>query len=203
MADNNLFKKHECAGKVEQILEAAIKVFAFKGYHNARVEEIAIEAGIGKSTIYEYFKSKQELFQEMIKYIHRLYLEKVTADLEQKHTFKEKLQCLLETHLRFILEHREMAQVLMVNPPPIDDGFKKWFLDLEKRQIQLLQINVIDGIKRDELKNIDPNLVARVVAGVISYFGNSIILNGQGTTEDDLKELSVTAIDLLYKGIAS
>jgi len=202
MVDNKLFKKHEHTGKMEQILEAAIKVFACKGFHNAKIEEIAIEAGIGKGTVYEYFRSKQDLFQEMVKYIHKLYLEKVTANLEKKHTFKEKIQYLLESHMRFTLEGREMAQVLMANPPPLEGDFKEWFFHMQKQQIQLLQINIIDGIKRDELKDLDPYLVARVLAGAISYFGNSIILNGQDVAEDDLEALSVAAIDLLYKGIA-
>ena len=201
MDDNNPFKKHGCTGKMEQILEAAIKVFASKGFHNAKIEEIAIEARIGKGTIYEYFRSKQDLFQEMVKYIHKLYLEKVTADLEKKHTFKEKVQYLLETHLGFILGHKEMAQVLLADPPPLDDDFKKWFLDLEKKQTQFLQSNVIDGIKREELRDLDPYLVARIIAGAISYFGNSIILNCQDITEDDLKVLSADVVDVLYKGI--
>ena len=49
----------------DNILEAAALVFSEKGYHQARVEEIAVQAGIGKGTVYEYFASKLELFQEM------------------------------------------------------------------------------------------------------------------------------------------
>lgn len=44
--------------KRDMILAAAIRVFSQKGYHHTRMEEIAIEAGIGKGTIYEYFSSK-------------------------------------------------------------------------------------------------------------------------------------------------
>jgi len=202
MPGNSLLRKHECTGKMEQILEAAIKVFACKGFHNAKIEEIAINAKIGKGTIYEYFGSKQDMFQEMVKYIHKLYLEKVTANLEKKYTFKEKVQYLLESYLRFILEHKEMAQVLLADPPPIDEDFKKWFLELEKQQVKLLQGSVIDGIKNDELKDIDPYLLTKVIAGAINYFGKSIILNGQDMAEDDLEEFSAVIVDLLYKGIA-
>ena len=44
------------------ILQAAMKVFAQDGYHRARMEEVAKEAGIGKGTVYEYFRSKTDLF---------------------------------------------------------------------------------------------------------------------------------------------
>lgn len=202
MDDNNIFNKYDCTGKREQILEAAIKVFACKGFYQARVEEIANEAKIGKGTIYEYFKSKQDLFQEMFKYIHNLYLEKFMVHIEKKITFKEKIEYLLESHLRFILEHKEMAQVFLAEHPPLDDDFKKWFLDLEKQKLQFLQKNVMDGVKRGELKDLDPCLTARVIAGIISYFGSSIIFNGQELTEGDLKAQSVAAVELLYGGIA-
>ena len=48
--------------KKEQIIEAAARVFARSGYSNAVVADIALQANIGKGTVYEYFKSKEDLF---------------------------------------------------------------------------------------------------------------------------------------------
>ena len=48
--------------KRREILEAAMRVFARQGYHRAKMEAVAEEAGIGKGTVYEYFKSKTDLF---------------------------------------------------------------------------------------------------------------------------------------------
>ncbi|MFQ5846260.1 MAG: TetR/AcrR family transcriptional regulator [Candidatus Methylomirabilales bacterium] len=45
-----------------EILQAAMRVFARDGYHRAKMEAVAEEAGIGKGTVYEYFKSKTDLF---------------------------------------------------------------------------------------------------------------------------------------------
>ena len=50
--------------KKMEILHAAIKVFASKGIPNTKMIDIAREAGIGKGTIYEYFRSKKEIIQE-------------------------------------------------------------------------------------------------------------------------------------------
>lgn len=49
-------------GKKRQIVEAATRVFAAKGYAAARIIEVAGAAGVGKGTIYEYFRSKEDLF---------------------------------------------------------------------------------------------------------------------------------------------
>ena len=48
--------------KKEQIIEAAVRVFARSGYSKAVVADIALQANIGKGTVYEYFKSKEDLF---------------------------------------------------------------------------------------------------------------------------------------------
>ena len=202
MGANKFFEKQDYTEKKRQILTAAIKVFACKGFHYAKIEEIASDAGVGKGTVYEYFKSKQDLFQEMIKYINSLYLEKILTKLEEKDTFKEKVQCLLATQLKFALEHKEMAQILMTDMPPLDDDFKKWFLECRKRQIQFIQDNVMYGIERGEIGGYDSYLIAGAIAGAINYFGDSIMLNGQDMAKNDLEAFSATFVDLLYRGIA-
>ena len=47
--------------KPQQIIDAAIRVFARNGYYNSRVSDIAREAGIASGTIYLYFKTKDEI----------------------------------------------------------------------------------------------------------------------------------------------
>ena len=50
--------------KKQDILVAALKVFARQGIAKTKMIDIAIEAGIGKGTIYEYFRSKEEVIRE-------------------------------------------------------------------------------------------------------------------------------------------
>ncbi len=47
--------------KKQDILSAALKVFGRQGFANTKMIDIALEAGIGKGTIYEYFRSKDEI----------------------------------------------------------------------------------------------------------------------------------------------
>ena len=52
--------------KVKRVDSGGGGMFFLQGLHNARMEEIAAVAGIGKGTIYEYFPSKLQLFQDML-----------------------------------------------------------------------------------------------------------------------------------------
>ena len=54
--------------KKTQILEASIRVFAEKGWNKTKISDIAEAADIGKGTVYEYFRSKDEVFAASFRY---------------------------------------------------------------------------------------------------------------------------------------
>ena len=55
--------------KKRSILKAAMSVFSRSGYHESKIADIAREAGIGKGTVYEYFKDKETLFMELFVFL--------------------------------------------------------------------------------------------------------------------------------------
>ena len=73
-------KKIDKEEKKSNILEASIKVFSKKGVAKAKISDIAEAAGIGKGTIYEYFRSKDEIFVESFHF----FLEKVDGIISQR-----------------------------------------------------------------------------------------------------------------------
>lgn len=62
-------KKVDKDAKKDKIIKAAMKVFAKKGIYKTKIEMVAQKAGIAKGTIYEYFKSKDELAQMVFNYL--------------------------------------------------------------------------------------------------------------------------------------
>ncbi len=64
--------------KRKNILESATKVFASKGFYNAKIQDVAAEAGVAHGTVYLYFRNKDDLLSaifcevlgELIEYIH-------------------------------------------------------------------------------------------------------------------------------------
>ena len=56
-------RKHD---KAQAIVRAAVNLFGRKGYSLTSIEQISDEAGIGKSTVYEYFATKETLFEAAI-----------------------------------------------------------------------------------------------------------------------------------------
>jgi len=100
--------------KREAILRAAINVFAHNGYFNAKVADIAREAGVADGTVYLYFKSKEEI-------LHSIFDRSVDTALalakEQLATIsdpREKLRQLAALHLEGLGSDRDLAVVFQV-----------------------------------------------------------------------------------------
>jgi AcrR family transcriptional regulator len=80
--------------KREHILEAAIRVFARRGYHGARVSDIASEADIAYGLVYHYFKNKEEILRTIFEERWNAFLRVVDAVAEGPGTAAEKLHAL-------------------------------------------------------------------------------------------------------------
>jgi len=78
--------KREKIRRAEEILSAAQKVMLEKGYNGATMDEIAAEAGLTKPTLYQYFKTKDELFVQLVEPLIQsmaLKLESIRVHLEE------------------------------------------------------------------------------------------------------------------------
>ena len=60
-------RERERENRKNEILDAALKVFAEKGFYNATMDEIAEKAELGKGTIYYYFSTKEDLYLQLLK----------------------------------------------------------------------------------------------------------------------------------------
>ena len=82
----------------KDIIDAALEVFGTYGFHKAKMGEIAERAGIGKGTIYEYFSSKKDLFEEMLKSIVDIYFERASIISQEVGTVNDKLVSFARYH---------------------------------------------------------------------------------------------------------
>ncbi|MGF1511703.1 MAG: TetR/AcrR family transcriptional regulator [Myxococcota bacterium] len=100
--------------KRRRIIDAAVQIFAAKGFFGSRVSEIADAAGVADGTIYLYFKSKDEilisLFEERMTEINRRF----AAILAECPEPEERLRRYLTEHLRLVAEQPKLMQVLTV-----------------------------------------------------------------------------------------
>lgn len=97
----------------QKIILAAIKEFSLKGKAGARVDAIASEAGVNKAMLYYYYSSKDILFQESLRNIFSLIIEKQRYFVDRKGPLKQKMRIMVSKIVDMLQERPEFIRLLM------------------------------------------------------------------------------------------
>src|SRR5882672_11350743 len=100
--------------KPQQIIDAAIRVFARNGYYNSRVSDIAREAGIASGTIYLYFKTKDEILVTLFREKMAEWVASVRREVAAERDPVAKIRKIVALHFRVLEESPELAEVVQV-----------------------------------------------------------------------------------------
>lgn len=108
--------------KDERILEAAVRVFAERGYHGSTMAEVARAADVATGTIYLYFERKQDLLIELFRRHLAAYIESAVPAIRAQGPGPGQLRAVAASHLGFFDEDRDRAAVFQVHarePDPV------------------------------------------------------------------------------------
>lgn len=184
--------------KRDLIIEAAIQVFSQKGYHYTKMEEIAVAAGIGKGTIYEYFASKMQLLQEIMERSFCLYHESMTSEVNQSLPFKEKIRMLVQGHFKFCLENKELTRIIFWDTEIMDEELKDWACRKRVEKEQHLQALIEAGISSGEIREVDSKMLTVVISGIFGAIWVPVVIDGW---EIDAATAAEQVTDIIMNGI--
>jgi TetR/AcrR family transcriptional regulator, fatty acid metabolism regulator protein len=169
-------------GKRERILEAAIKVFAAEGFYNAKVSQIAHEAGVADGTIYLYFKSKDDLLINLFE--DRM--ERVNANLREaidtESTAVTRLKRIVKLHLELVEQNRDMAEVISVELRQSSKFIREYSNPKFAEFLRTIAGAVVEGQRTGELRTgIDPYVFARALFGALDEIALAWLVKHPGS----------------------
>jgi AcrR family transcriptional regulator len=94
----------------ERIIKSAIKLFADKGFHETKVEEIALESGVAKGTVYLYFKSKEGIMDICLEFIFSEALK--NYEIPDELNFFDSIRMVVEKNFKFVDENIDFYRML-------------------------------------------------------------------------------------------
>ena len=97
--------------KYQQILEAAIELFSENGMENTSIQEIAELAGVAKGTIYLYFKSKDDLMEQVYKYCYEMDIKACSRGVQKQKNTIDKLCRRMDNIIDYLLCHPKEARI--------------------------------------------------------------------------------------------
>jgi TetR/AcrR family fatty acid metabolism transcriptional regulator len=174
-------------GKRERILDAAVKVFAKDGFYNAKVSQIAEEAGVADGTIYLYFKSKDDLLISLFE--DRM--EEINADLrgrlERSPNALDRLREVVKLHLELVQSNPHMAEVICVELRQSSKFIKEYANPKFGEFLRLIAGAIADGQKSGELRDdLSPPLVARAMFGALDEIALAWLVRGKRSDKIDI-----------------
>ena len=101
--------------KHDEILAAASRVFAARQYHEVLCDEIAAEAGIGKGTIYRYFRTKEDLYFATILHGYEAINESLATAISTESTPERRLEKIAREILGYFWDRRYFYALLYLN----------------------------------------------------------------------------------------
>ena len=157
-----------------EILQAAEKVFAAKGFFQTTMSEIAGKAEFGTGTLYKYFKSKEDLYfsliGEKVAEINRL----VKTELSKKTPTIERIKKVLGLQLEFIERNRDFFRIYISERNrfewTVKDDLGKGMHDKMVTYIKILAQVIKEGMRKGEFKSMDPVDLAHALVGIVNSF---------------------------------
>jgi len=189
--------------KREKIIEIARNIFSRFGIKKSTMEEIAKRIRIGKSTLYHYFRSKQEIFLEVVKRESELMKQKIKEILDKSSTPQEKFRNYSKARIQYLRELKNYYSTLTDEYLEVFPFTKDVREDFTNFEISTLEEIFKEGIKKGVFRMKDPTLTAKMVIIAFKGFEYEILMReGKSNLVDtiDLQELDLL-IEVFFKGI--
>lgn len=183
--------------KYNQILNASSRIFIDKGFAKTTVEEIAIEAKVGKGTIYEYFDSKENLFVEMIKDgVNYVYNDLYTV-FNEKETMEETIELFLHSSLKLINDHDDKLRILYDDISKMPHELEVWFIEKGEWLVSQISKTLEYYMENDEIRSVCPDMLSRLILHSIQTgFYYRVIKN-----EQNVERILRNQLDIIIHGI--
>lgn len=184
----------------EQIVGAATRVFAEKGFRRATTREVARAAGVSEGTIYNYFEDKDALLLAILDRLNET--ERRAEDFEEGMAadFRGFLEQYLRRRMSLIWENREVFRVVLSEMLVNSELRERYRRQVVEPTMRIAEENFRMRMERGEVREMDTPLVMRSVAGALL---GVVILGLLGDEEIDSRsdEVPYVLAGLLLHGL--
>jgi len=182
----------------ELIIEVAREVFSRYGYKKTTIDDIAVGARKGKSSIYYYFKSKEEIYEAVVDAESNMLFDNILTQIEKPLPATEKFKLYVFTRLNKIRELNNFYDVMKNESLHQLDFIIELRNKYHLREIAILQSIMNEGVKSREFSIQDPELAAIALVTAIKGLETPLLIKGE---KRNLEKRIDYVIGILFFGI--
>ncbi len=171
----------------KKILDAAKKVFVTKGSDGARMQEIANEAGINKSLLHYYYRSKEKLFAAVFKFAFKKFAPNLMGIFESEDDIFSKITLFIHSYIDIIAKNPFIPMFILNEVNKKDAGFVGMVIKNSGMNIDILEKVINTEVNNGTIKPTDTKqLIVNIIAlCVFPFIGRPLI---QTVVFDDSKQ---------------
>ena len=190
--------KEKDRGKHDQIIEAAVKVFAKKGFYNAKVSEIAREASVADGTIYLYFKNKDDILISLFEEKMQMLILRVEEAISKVDDPLDKVRAFVAQHLFMIEEHKHLAEVMQIELRQSSKFMRRYVPVKFLEYLDIVGKIIADGKKAGAIRSdVMPAIAKRALFGALDEMLLYWVLakNPKYSLEESVEQINHLFID--------
>jgi len=183
-----------------EIMREALRLFASKGFHSTTIPDIANSLDMSVGNIYNYFKSKDRLAQEILKYISAYLGDELKSINDSGKDSKDKIRAIVDVYFETAVNHPEMIdfflRIYMSNRDVFREGCEGMLCVNDF--VTEIMIFFDDGVASGELKNQDFFSAFGLFMG---YLGGMVFLNGEKMLNMSLADYADDISENIYNAL--
>ncbi len=188
--------------KPRQILEAAVRAFARKGYHACRVGEIAEEAGVAYGLVYHYFGSKEEVLETIFRDTWTQMLARIREVEEGGEPAREQVRKVTALLLRTWRRDPDLVRVLVREVTRSPERMQRQIKEIGHAYDALERI-VAQGQETAEFRDdLDPQIAAAIFYGALEEVLTGWVMGQLPDEDEDIARAEQVVTGLLCDGLA-
>lgn len=173
----------------ERILEAAVKVFATKGYHDTKVDDIVSESNTSKGSFYFYFPSKQDIFLALSDTFTNLLESRLTQAIEKEEHGIQQMDSALRVSLGLFSQYRGLAKIALVQAVGLGAVFEERRRAMNDRFTKIIQARLERAVQEGSIPPLQTEIAARAWVGALNEIVIHWIYTGAPPLEESLPAL--------------
>ncbi|HYQ56793.1 MAG TPA: TetR/AcrR family transcriptional regulator [Draconibacterium sp.] len=185
----------------QQIIEAAGITFERYGFKKTSMDDIAFAAGKGKSSLYYYFKNKEEVFEAVVAHEADILVNEINLSINASTSAIDKLRNYVTTRMKRFVQRGNLTTAL-------NDNFLATFSFIEKIrnnyrdfEVEMIAKIIEEGIQKKEFKPIDAEFTAEAILTCMIGFEVPLLTKSQAVEDSVVKINSV--INMFLHGICT
>ena len=196
-------KEKEYRFRRAEILEQAEKIFAAKGFHETTMARIAAASGFSTGSLYQFFRSKEELYSVMVtERVRRMY-EGIEQNAGHEPSTEGRIRALVIAHFGYVENHIDFYRLMVGHESGLrSEGLKnlrEQILEEHVRHVDFIEDVLREGIGRRVLRDLETRPLAHALMGIVAYFKFAWIMNPEGASLSDRVD---DVLELFFRGAA-